>query len=231
MYTPQFVYSIGSVIQAAQVQANLAEMTNYINQEVVATDIYDNSVETEHIVRPTFVQVSGDAQGAYFETGCVFANRYPPIGLTIGAAVDNVGFNANGFIAKPLQSSTADITNWKPVNKTGFSFYIEKPSNIYIEYSGEFISPDDHTNPGTTINSAAIAVDGTVEVSSIFYWRQFDATLSTYDNERRIYQTSIMKVAVARGWHHCSIVSGITSNIALVGAMNLTLEVMNTLNA
>ena len=228
-YTPPNVFVDGAIISALDVEENIVAAGVYINSGIVASDIEEGSVKTKHIVRPSFFRVTGAVGGANFETGSVISLKGPPFDSVMSAALLNAQLTFNGFAAITLQPDTG-ITNWRPVNKTGISFYVDVLSAVHIEYSGELVSPDTHTTSPPVVNRGAISIDGTPNSSSLFYWDECTiGTVYEMDNMRRSFQTHV-HLNLTAGWHHCSIVTGLASNIAFVGAINGLVEVHNIVN-
>lgn len=232
-YTAPNTFTDGDIGINDEIAENIKRLTSYINQQISASDIANDSVDTQHIVPPlSSTIVLSQTEGKYFETGVVFGHRLRAMNKTITSAADNLPFFPNGFITKIYSPDNSDATGWRPVTNTGLTFYIAKASTVNIRYSGEFFSPDDNTGSGKELNKACISVDGTPETSSIFYWREIYAPNSgtpTYDYERRQY-SSMTQVSLTEGWHHVCIVAGLNSNIAFTASLNCVLEAVHLSN-
>lgn len=228
-YSPPNTFIDGTIINATKIKENLVAAGVYINSGIAGSDIGTEAVKTKHIVRPSFFQTTGSCGGANFETGSIISYKGPPLDADMSTYILNAPLTYNGFIAGPMQPETS-ASNWRTINKTGLSFYVDTISAVHIEYSGEFVTPDCHTGSPPIVNKAAIAVDGTVNVSSVIYWNECDdGTLYETDNMRRIFQTHV-HINLLQGWHHVAIYTGLNSNIAFIGAINALVEVVNIVN-
>lgn len=228
----------GYAVDALPITQNFKELSEYINSDVNVTDIDDGSVETKHIVRPSFFQITGLCNGSYLETGGIEGMRVGALAAMMNSYVTEMPVTTNGFISKwfsseydvsatPLQK---DVTTWRMVPKTGMTFWVEKASRVHIEYSGELCSPDGNTGAPPISNKACIAVNGDPKAASIVMWTECDKG-ATYcqDNMRRHFST-FYSLPLTRGWHSCGIISGLNANIAFVGAINAHVEIVNISN-
>ena len=238
-YVPPNAFVDGYVIEALPITQNFKELSDYINSAIAVTDIEDDSVQTRHIIRPSFFQITGTCIGSYLQTGGIITAKLPAHAISMDSFIQQMPVTYNGFISKQFSSEydtsatpvAKSLYSWRIVPKTGMTFWVESASRVHIEYCCELASPDCHTGTAPVANKACISIDGEPKIASLVMWTECDLN-STYsqDNMRRTFST-FYDISLTRGWHSCGLVAGLGSNIAFVGATNALVEIMNFSNA
>jgi len=185
-------FTSGTTIEADKIQENVDAIKEYLQGEILTSDIGEDWVEPQHIMK-----------GVYFSTN----NTYEMVsGVHVGTPVSELPVWNPGYAGAWLGEG-----NVPGATPAGISFYIEKEADVFLQFQ---LSPRlpafDASADGGALE---IRLDGaeTNESQCRFSveWDLIDNLATGVDGfgfyRRRFYQSSMLFPVVSAGYHHISL--------------------------
>ena len=185
-------FTTGTTIEADKIQENVDAIKEYLNGEIIKSDLDTDWVEAKHIMK-----------GVYFSTD----NHYEMVsGVYAGVPTSELPVFNPGYAGKYLGTSVPDA-----VPGTGISFYLHDDADVMVQFQ---CSPRGLSlKSGVDGGALELRLDGEVanytqqriskEVDPQQAAVAVQGSVGFY--RRRFYQCSVLLPVVSAGYHHISL--------------------------
>ena len=219
-YTAPNTFVSGNNIQADELTENNEALRLYINSAIAGTDIQNQSIGTQEILRGEYLGVVKEHQ---FVSGDI-----------IGTYRDTQVFNRSYFTGQMKQvGDYTTVTHYMPIPNTGKRIYLEREATVHIHGYYNFVVGENALNANTTGTDHIIyqVIDSAVPSSYALCFSQEGAAsansgalIGTTLNNRRSYPITYIDTLSA-GYHELYVSINCDTDKGYVSAINLVIEI------
>lgn len=199
-------FNAGDNIDGGKVEQNLGEIQNWLNGELIQTDITPDNLTREHFVAPQYTNTNNTFE---FITGVYGGKTYSTSQARL-----------TGLCAEPTykQVEASDPT-YQWVANGGISFYLEDAAEVLFTIAA---SPISTTTRSQEVGKSRffVTVDDTIQTRS----RMVTQSENPSPSRERNFLSTFYATSLAAGYHTIGIKGFTSSDYVLFTSWTITLE-------
>lgn len=219
-YTAPNTFVAASNISADELTENNEALRLYINSTIAGTDIANESISRQEVLRGEYLGVVKEHQ---FVSGEILGNYR-----------DTQSFNRSYFTGQMKQvGDYTTVTHYMPIPNTGKRIYLEQEAIVHLHGFFQFVVGENDLNANTTGTDHIIyqVIDSAVPSSYALTFSQeaaasanSGALIGTTLNNRRAYPI-VYTDTLSAGYHDIYLSINCDTDKGYVSAINLVIEI------
>tara|TARA_Y100000004_G_scaffold139019_1_gene157777 strand:+ start:75 stop:737 length:663 start_codon:yes stop_codon:yes gene_type:complete len=200
-------FSTGDNVDAGKLEANNNAIQEWLNGELLQTDITPDNLQREHFVAPQYTNTNNTFE---FITGVYGGKTYSTSQARL-----------TGLCAEPtFKQVDASAPTYQWVANGGISFYLEDRASVLFTISA---SPISTTTRSQEVGKSRffVTVDDSIKTETRFVTQSENPSPS---RERNFLSTFFATDTLAAGYHHIGIKGFTSSDYVLFTAWTITVE-------